>query len=86
LWDRSIAADGTAIESVVHVTMPGNELLREIHNTGANPYRMPTILREADHEAWLNGSMEEARAALQAYPSGLMGGVPGEHTGQFIEE
>src|SRR5215210_479875 len=38
LWDRSIAADGTAIESVVHITMPGNELLREIHNTGGNPY------------------------------------------------
>ena len=34
LWDRSFKADGTAIESCVHVTMPANELMREIHNTG----------------------------------------------------
>ena len=45
LWDRSIKADGTAIESVVHITMPANDLMKSIHNTGSNPHRMPAILR-----------------------------------------
>jgi putative SOS response-associated peptidase YedK len=72
LWDRSIATDGSAVESVVHITMPGNELLREIHNAGGNPYRMPAILREEDHEAWLSGSIDNAREALAPYPSELM--------------
>ena len=72
LWDRSVKADGTAIESVVHITMPGNALLRDIHNTGANPHRMPAILRKADHAAWLSGSMDEARAALVQYPADAM--------------
>jgi putative SOS response-associated peptidase YedK len=72
LWDRSIKPDGSAIESVVHVTMPGNELLREIHNGGSNPYRMPAILHREDHEAWLTGTIDDARAVLRPYPSELM--------------
>jgi putative SOS response-associated peptidase YedK len=72
LWDRSIKPDGTMIESVVHVTMPGNELMREIHNAGSNPYRMPAILRKEDREAWLTGTIDEARSVLKPYPSELM--------------
>lgn len=72
LWDKSIKADGEAIESVVHITLPANELMRDIHNTGNNPHRMPAILKKEDHEAWLNGSVDEARAALTQYPSNLM--------------
>jgi putative SOS response-associated peptidase YedK len=30
---------------------------------------MPAVLREADHEAWLNGNPAEARAFLTPYPS-----------------
>jgi putative SOS response-associated peptidase YedK len=52
--------------------MPGNALLREIHNTGANPYRMPAILRKEDCEAWLKGSADDARAVLTQYPADLM--------------
>ena len=75
LWDRSFKGD-EAIESCTHITMPGNELLRDIHNTGANPHRMPAILRREDHEAWLTGTMEQARAVLQPYPAGLMVAYP----------
>jgi putative SOS response-associated peptidase YedK len=60
------------IESVVHVTMPGNELMREIHNAGSNPYRMPAILRKEDREAWLTGTIDAARSVLKPYPSELM--------------
>jgi putative SOS response-associated peptidase YedK len=72
LWDRSTKDDGDAIESCVHITLPANPLMADIHNTGSNPHRMPAILRVADREAWLRGSAEEARAALVPYPADLM--------------
>jgi putative SOS response-associated peptidase YedK len=72
LWDRSVKADGSAVESCVHITMPANELMRDIHNTGNNPHRMPAILRKEDQEVWLHGTPEEARAVLVQYPADLM--------------
>lgn len=72
LWERSVKEDGTAIESCVHITMPANELMKDIHNTGSNPHRMPAILRREDHEAWLSGSADDARAVLKQYDAGLM--------------
>lgn len=72
LWDRSVKADGTAVESCVHVTMPANPLMREIHNAGNNPHRMPAILEREDQDIWLNGTIEEARGVLTQYPAGMM--------------
>lgn len=72
LWDRSVKADGTAVESCVHVTMPANALMREIHNAGNNPHRMPAILERAAQDIWLNGTIEEARGVLMQYPAGMM--------------
>jgi putative SOS response-associated peptidase YedK len=72
LWDRSVKADGTAVESVVHITMPGNDLMRHVHNAGSNPFRMPAILCKEDQDAWLNGTPEQARAVLNQYDAGLM--------------
>jgi putative SOS response-associated peptidase YedK len=72
LWDRSRKDDGSVIESCVHITLPGNELLQQIHNTGSNPHRMPAILKIEDRETWLKGTPEEARAVLKPYESRLM--------------
>ena len=72
LWDCSTKDDGTAVESVVHITMPANELMADIHNTGNNPHRMPAIVRAEDRDAWLSGTPQEARAVLAPYPAGLM--------------
>jgi len=72
LWDRSVKSDGSAIESCVHITMPANEFMGHIHNTGNNPHRMPAILRKEDQEVWLNGTPEQARRALIPYPADLM--------------
>jgi putative SOS response-associated peptidase YedK len=72
LWDKSFKADGTAIESCVHITMPGNELMREIHNAGSNPHRMPAILRREDYAVWLSGSADEARGVLKQCNDGEM--------------
>lgn len=72
LWDRSVAEDGTAIESCAIITMPGNDLMRSIHNTGNNPHRMPAILSPGDFEAWLGGAPADAREALRPYPAESM--------------
>lgn len=72
LWDRSVAADGTAIDSVVHITMPANELMRHVHNGGSNPHRMPAILTREAREVWLRGPADEAREVLQPYPADVM--------------
>ncbi|HYC08222.1 MAG TPA: SOS response-associated peptidase, partial [Steroidobacteraceae bacterium] len=72
LWERSVKEDGTAVESCAHITMPANELMADIHNTGNNPHRMPAILRREDYAAWLDGTIEQARQVLAPYPADLM--------------
>lgn len=72
LWDRSLRADGTVVESCAHLTLPANGLMADIHNAGIHPGRMPAILHREDQETWLRGSLEEARAVLAPYPADLM--------------
>lgn len=69
LWDASRTAEGHWVESCVHITMPANKLVGEIHNTQR---RMPAILAREDREAWLEGSAEEAWRALKPYPDDHM--------------
>jgi putative SOS response-associated peptidase YedK len=72
LWDRSVKADGTVIDSCVHITMPANDLMKQIHNAGNNPHRMPAILRREDRATWLHGSPQDAWTTLRQYEAGLM--------------
>lgn len=69
LWDASRKDDGTVIESCVHLTVPANRLVGEIHNT---QHRMPAILVKQDRNAWLSGSADDAWAALKPYPDDHM--------------
>jgi putative SOS response-associated peptidase YedK len=69
LWDRSVPARGDAVESCAVITLPANTLLAQIHNS---KQRMPAILRREDQEAWLLGTLDEARAAIAPYPAELM--------------
>lgn len=69
LWDRSVTDDGTQILSCAVVTLPGNERMRDIHNGGTNPFRMPAILAAADVDAWLSGVPARAKTLLKQYPS-----------------
>jgi putative SOS response-associated peptidase YedK len=65
LWERSVKADRTVVESFTIITVPANDLLCAI-----NPEkRMPVILSMEDIETWLTGSPERAKAALIALPS-----------------
>jgi len=86
LWDRSVLADGTAVESCAIITMPGNDLMRQVHNTGNNPHRMPAILAPAAYDAWLSGGAGEARAVLGPYPQDVMACVPGRYASQLTEK
>jgi putative SOS response-associated peptidase YedK len=73
LWDRSFTPGGVAIESCTIITVPASPLLAEIHNSKK---RMPAILRESDHEAWIRGTAEEAKAALIQYPDEQLTAYP----------
>ena len=46
---------------------------RRIHNA---KQRMPTILAYENFEAWLEGSADDAHAALKPYPAELMAAWP----------
>jgi putative SOS response-associated peptidase YedK len=65
LWDRSRRPDGSYVVSCTLITVPANRLLAEVHN---GKLRMPAILAEADHDAWLSGPVERVRALLKPYP------------------
>jgi putative SOS response-associated peptidase YedK len=72
LWDRSYKENRSAIENCALITLPGYDLMRHVHNTGANPFRMPAILAHEDHEAWLNGTADQAKSVLKPYPQEVM--------------
>jgi putative SOS response-associated peptidase YedK len=69
LWDRSRRDDGSHVFSCTLITVPANRLLTEVHNARQ---RMPAILAQTDHEAWLSGVPQQARAALKPYADELM--------------
>jgi putative SOS response-associated peptidase YedK len=71
LWDSSTREDGVIIESFTIITLPANRLLADIHNAPGKQ-RMPVILDRADHDRWLVGSIDEARAVLKQYPADSM--------------
>ena len=73
LWDSSIRGDGIAVESCTIVTMPANDLMKEIHNV---KHRMPAILSNEDREAWLSGTLEEAFQTIKPYPDTQMLATP----------
>ena len=73
LWDRSVADDGSALESFTIITMSANALLSRIHNARR---RMPAVLARDALRTWLEGSAAAARAVLAPYPDGSMRAYP----------
>jgi putative SOS response-associated peptidase YedK len=65
IWDRSVKADRTVIESFAIITLPANDFMAKIHNEGR---RMPAILHGEDVETWLTGTPEQAKATLIQFP------------------
>ena len=52
LWDRSRKADGTAIESCVHITMPANDLMRVLFDATISAGRDVMYGSEKSYLAW----------------------------------
>jgi putative SOS response-associated peptidase YedK len=70
LWASTQNEDGDdVIESCALVTVPSNDLMKEVSNTTA---RMPAILRREDYQTWLTGTPAKAKALLQTYPQERM--------------
>ncbi|HSY06688.1 MAG TPA: SOS response-associated peptidase [Steroidobacteraceae bacterium] len=69
LWERSRREDGSYVFSCTLITVPANPLLAQVHN---GKERMPAILHEADHGAWLDDTPQQARTLLRPYPEELM--------------
>lgn len=69
LWESSRREDGSYVFSCTLITVPANSLLAQVHNA---KQRMPAILNEASHDAWLNAPPAQARELLSAYPAQLM--------------
>lgn len=71
IWASSNRDDGAIIESFAIITVPANSLMATIHN-GTDESRMPVILRRAEYDRWLTGTVEEAHALLKQYPADAM--------------
>jgi putative SOS response-associated peptidase YedK len=71
LWDSSKRDDGTVLESFTIITLPANSIMAEIHNAPGKQ-RMPVILDRKDYDAWLSGTVDEAREVLKQYPADSM--------------
>lgn len=69
IWERRQGEGGIEELSCALITTPANELLAEVHN---EKLRMPAVLLEENHAAWLHGSAEEALQALSPYPAERM--------------
>jgi len=61
LWESWRAAAGEPVQTFTIVTTDANEAIAPIHD------RMPVILTPDDAEAWLSGSLDEARALLKPF-------------------
>lgn len=70
LWATTQNEDGDdVIESCALVSVPANDLMKEVNNTSA---RMPAILRREDYQTWLSGTTAKAKAVLLPFPNDRM--------------
>ena len=69
LWE-SWGRDESRIETCTIVTCAPNELCASIHD------RMPAILEDAAHDAWLHGDVADALAAIAPFDTARMRSTP----------
>jgi len=75
LYDRWIDPDtGEIHDTYTMITTAANPLMKEIHNGGKNPYRMPFIIPKDLEEKWLDPSLadEEITGLMIPFPESLM--------------
>jgi putative SOS response-associated peptidase YedK len=69
LWERWRPPGGDVLRSCTIVTCPANPLVAEVHG------RMPVILADADHDAWLS-PQADAGALLRPCPADWLEAIP----------
>lgn len=75
LYDRWINKDTDEIhDTYTMITTEANKLMREIHNGGKNPFRMPFIIPKELEELWLSADLEESaiKSFMKPFPDYLM--------------
>lgn len=75
LWDLWINPQtGDKILSYVMITTSANELMREIHNSGQHPFRMPLIVPDTHIEKWLDKRLDtsDLKNLMIPYPFDFM--------------
>ena len=73
LWERWEGGEGPPLESCTILTTRPNPLVKKIHN------RMPVILDEGNHDAWMDPEREKGEdieTFLEPYPDGAMTAFP----------
>ncbi len=70
LWERWKTPEDETLISYTIVTTNANETVRPVHD------RMPAILAPADHDAWLEGTPEQAGALLAPAAEELLACYP----------
>lgn len=79
LWDEWTNPDtGEKIKSCVMITIQANDLMRQVHNAGNNPFRMPFVLTQDTIETWLDSSlpMPDVKKLLTKITSEKMDAYP----------
>jgi putative SOS response-associated peptidase YedK len=72
VWDRVESDADDVYESCALISVVANPLIADLGKTG----RMLGILQREDYDAWLSGSVSEARALLQTFPHSGMVSYP----------
>lgn len=72
LWDEwTDPRTGEKSLSFVMITTDANPMMRKIHNSGNNPFRMPKILTEEEEKVWLDPTIsakDTVEKLLSVYP------------------
>ena len=69
LWESGRTAGGAEFLSCTIITLPANELMRNIHNSGRNKHRMPLLLPRTAHQPWLDAPLDSTQDFIKALPS-----------------
>ena len=72
LWEVSTGTDGDTLASCTIITVPANLLVAQIHVKA----RMPAMVTPGQCDAWLEGTMDDSRAALAPFPAERMDAYP----------
>jgi len=75
-WQNPVSKEMMQTFSII--TVPANELCKQIHNGGKNPFRMPLIISKNDERHWLDQSLKitDIQQFFTPFEANLMDAYP----------